>query len=100
MKPMGRSRSWLVIIASVLVAAVAFFSIQRLRQASANQVSVEFEGPSAFVPDPQNARDILAIAPNTKSHRPLTVANSSLAAGIYELSFPAHDAKAPIIFGI
>ena len=98
MKPMGLSRSWLVIIAGVLL-AVASFSIYRHKQAKTS-LSVEFEGPWAFVPDPQNTGSILAIAPNTKSHRPLSVANSTLEAGVYELAFPAGAVAAPIIFGI
>jgi len=78
--------------AALLAVAVALFAIW-IRQASATPVSVEFEGPWAFVPDPQNERNILAIAPNTKSHRPLTVANSTLDAGVYELPIPARVGK-------
>lgn len=54
-------------------------------------VLVVFEGPWAIVADPSNPNGILAIAPQTKSHRPLAVvpANEELEPGVYELTVPA-----------
>lgn len=59
-----------------------------------SDVYVIFEGPWAIVPDPKDANSVLAIAPKTKSHRPLAVtpANTTLEAGIYDLAVPAHGA--------
>jgi hypothetical protein len=57
------------------------------------KVFVVFEGPWAFATDPKDANSVLALAPKTKSHRDLNVAASNtatLAAGIYDLSVPAH----------
>jgi len=56
-------------------------------------VFVVFEGPWAFVADPKDANSVLALAPKTKLHRDLYVAasnDSALAAGVYDLSVPAH----------
>ena len=52
---------------------------------------VLFEGPWAIVPDPKDANSVLAIAPKTKSHRPLAVvpASKRLEPGVYDLSIPA-----------
>lgn len=55
------------------------------------EVFVVFEGPWAFAPDPKDANKVLALAPKTKIHRDLYVTasnNSTLAAGIYDLSVP------------
>jgi hypothetical protein len=55
-----------------------------------SDVFVVFEGPWAIVPDPKDSNNVLAIAPKTKSHRPLGVvpANTILEAGVYDLSVP------------
>ena len=56
-------------------------------------VFVIFEGPWAIVGDPNDANSVLVLAPKTKSHRDLNVSasnDSTLAAGVYELSVPAH----------
>lgn len=61
-------------------------------------VYVIFEGPWAIVEDPKDANSVLALAPKTKEHRPLSVipANSTLEAGVYDLQIPAHpSASAP-----
>jgi hypothetical protein len=58
---------------------------------------VLFEGPWAFALDPQNANQIVAIAPKTKMHRDLYVKASNekaLAPGIYELLLPTHTGTA------
>jgi hypothetical protein len=60
-------------------------------------VFVVFEGPWAFAPDPKDAGSVVAIAPKTKGHRDLYVKashHSTLAAGVYDLSFPAHSGAA------
>ncbi|MFZ0684914.1 MAG: hypothetical protein WAM89_05175 [Terriglobales bacterium] len=61
------------------------------------KVFVLFEGPWAFAPDPKDANSVVAIAPKTKGHRDLYVKASRhavLAAGTYDLSFPAHSGAA------
>ena len=61
--------------------------------ASTEKVFVVFEGPWAFVDDPKDANSVLALAPKTKLHRDLYVSasnDSTLAAGTYDLSVPAH----------
>ncbi len=61
---------------------------------STEKLFVVFEGPWAIVADPKDANSVLALAPKTKNHRDLYVAasnNEILAAGIYELSVPAHS---------
>jgi len=62
-------------------------------------VYVIFEGPWAIVADPKDAHSVLALAPKTKSHRPLGVvpANAILEAGVYELAVPARGADAPTV---
>jgi hypothetical protein len=65
------------------------------KAASTEKVFVVFEGPWAIAADPKDANSVLALAPKTKTHRDLYVAasnNSTLAAGTYELSVPAHSA--------
>jgi hypothetical protein len=57
------------------------------------QASLEFEGPWALVPDPDNPGFIVALAPKTEHHKPLTVSATTLnsgspvvlESGIYEL---------------
>ncbi|HSZ61187.1 MAG TPA: hypothetical protein VK828_05290 [Terriglobales bacterium] len=64
------------------------------------KVYVEFQGPWAFAPDPKDPNSVLAIAPKTKSHRPLFVMASNhakLEAGTYEISLPAHSGTATAI---
>jgi hypothetical protein len=63
--------------------------------ATTEKVFVVFEGPWAIVDDPRDAKSVLAIAPKTKVHNDLYVAasnSSTLAAGSYDLSVPAHGA--------
>jgi hypothetical protein len=62
-------------------------------EASVQEVFVTFEGPWAIAPDPDDANNVLLLAPKTKHHRDLYVTASNyspLAAGIYDLSFPGH----------
>jgi len=68
---------------------------QRALATPSEKVLVFFEGPWAFVADPKDPNMVLALAPKTKAHRDLNVSasnNVSLAAGVYELSVPAHGA--------
>ncbi len=65
------------------------------KAASTEKVFIVFEGPWAIVDDPKDANSVLALAPKTKLHRDLYVAASNvstLAAGTYDLSVPAHGA--------
>jgi hypothetical protein len=66
--------------------------------APTTQVHVIFEGPWAIVPDPKDANSVLALAPKTKSHRPLGLvpANKTLEPGVYDLQVPAHSSTAPV----
>ncbi|MBZ5664664.1 MAG: hypothetical protein LAO30_08690 [Acidobacteriia bacterium] len=59
---------------------------------------VIFEGPWAIVQDPKDTNNILAVAPKTKSHRPLAVSPASVAleAGVYDFAVPAHGAPASL----
>ena len=68
------------------------------KAASTEKVLVVFDGPWAIVPDPKDANSILAVAPKTKSHRPLAVApaNVALEPGVYDLAVPAHGAAAAL----
>ena len=63
------------------------------KAAPTKDVYVIFEGPWAFAPDPKDANSVIALAPKTKSHRDLVVQRkeNTLAAGIYDLSFPARS---------
>jgi hypothetical protein len=65
-----------------------------------SDVFVVFEGPWAIVPDPKDNNNVLAIAPKTKSHRDLGVvpANTTLAAGVYDLSLPYKSSGAAPTF--
>lgn len=61
------------------------------------KVYVEFQGPWAFAPDPKDPNSVLAIAPKTKSHRPLFAMasnHSRLEPGTYELSLPPRSGNA------
>ena len=54
-------------------------------------VFIQFEGPWAFAPDPQDPNGVLALAPKTQGHLDLYVKASNaqtLASGIYALSLP------------
>jgi hypothetical protein len=65
------------------------------KAATTEKVFVVFEGPWAIVDDPKDPNIVLALAPKTKLHRDLYVAasnDSTLAAGTYDLSVPAHGA--------
>ena len=60
-------------------------------------VFIQFEGPWAFVPDPQDPNGVLALAPKTQGHLDLYVKASNaqtLASGMYALSLPATTAGA------
>jgi hypothetical protein len=62
------------------------------KAAITEKVFVTFEGPWAIAPDPKDTNSVLLMAPKTKAHRDLYVAasnNSTLAAGVYQLSVPA-----------
>jgi hypothetical protein len=64
---------------------------------STEKVFVVFEGPWAFAPDPKDAASVVAIAAKTKGHRDLVVKalnHTTLATGVYDLSFPAHTGTA------
>jgi len=68
-----------------------------LSATASEKVFVTFEGPWALVADPKDPNMILALAPKTKAHLDLNVSASNdvtLAAGVYELSVPAHGAAA------
>ena len=94
-----------VAIASVFLASILLVACEQSKQAAptpaagassaatTEKVFVTFEGPWAIVADPKDANSILALAPKTKLHRDLYVAasnESTLAAGMYDLSVPAH----------
>jgi hypothetical protein len=93
-----------VALASAVLAVSFLSACQRSQQppapaatqsavASTEKVFVVFEGPWAFVDDPKDSNSVLALAPKTKLHRDLYVAasnDSTLAAGTYDLSVPAH----------
>jgi hypothetical protein len=96
-----------VAIASVFLASILLVACEQSKQAApaaaaslaatTEKVFVVFEGPWAFATDPKDANTVLALAPKTKSHRDLNVAasnNSNLAAGVYDLSVPAHSGPA------
>ena len=96
------------VFAGTLVAAFSIVSCQgsqssptpsaaEPKSANLQKVFVVFEGPWALVSDPKDPNTILALAPKTKHHRDLYVAasnESTLGAGTYELSVPAHGAAA------
>jgi hypothetical protein len=96
--------SSLIAVASAILATFALTACQQSQQpstpaasqsavASTEKVFVVFEGPWAIVADPKDANSILVLAPKTKPHRDLYVSasnESTLAAGNYDLSVPAH----------
>jgi hypothetical protein len=98
--------SSLIALASAVLASLLLTACQQSQQpatpapaqsavASTEKVFVVFEGPWAIVADPKDANSVLALAPKTKLHRDLYVSasnESSLAAGTYDLSVPAHGA--------
>jgi hypothetical protein len=98
-----------VAIACVFLASIVLVACEQSKQAAptpaarassaatTEKVFVTFEGPWAIVADPNDANSVLALAPKTKLHRDLYVAasnDSTLAAGTYDLSVPAHGAAA------
>src|SRR5271170_6331852 len=65
--------------------------------ATTKDVYVVFEGPWAIVADPKDANSVLVLAPKTKLHHDLYASandESTLAAGIYDLSVPVHGPAA------
>src|SRR6202158_680384 len=108
-EPMRNPRyfnSSLIALASAVLATFFLIACQQSQQpavpaatqlaaASTEKVFVVFEGPWAIVADPKDANSVLVLAPKTKLHRDLYVAasnESTLAAGTYDLSVPAHGA--------
>jgi hypothetical protein len=94
-------------IASIFLASIVLVACEQSKQAApapaagaslaatSEQVFVTFEGPWAIVADPKDANSLLALAPKTKLHRDLYVSasnESTLVAGTYDLSVPAHGA--------
>jgi hypothetical protein len=95
----------LVALASVVLVVLSLSACQQSqpptpaatqpKAVTAEKVFVVFEGPWAIVADPKDANSVLALAPKTKIHRDLYVSSSNestLAAGTYDLSVPAHGA--------
>jgi hypothetical protein len=67
------------------------------KAAVTEKVFVTFEGPWAIAPDPKDNNSVLLVAPKTKAHRDLYVKasnDSTLAAGVYQLSVPAPSGAA------
>jgi len=63
--------------------------------AASSTVYVQFEGPWAFVPDPQDSNTVIAIAPKTAGHFDLFVKASNeqaIPAGVFGLSLPVTTA--------
>src|SRR5713226_7503461 len=106
-EPMRNPRcfnSSLIALASAVLATFFLIACQQSQQpatpaatqsaaATTEKVFVTFEGPWAIVADPKDANSVLVLAPKTKLHRDLYVAasnESTLAAGTYDLSVPAH----------
>jgi hypothetical protein len=99
-----RTKHSLIVLASAMLFLVACQPSQKQEPtpmaelktaATAEKVFVVFEGPWAIVDDPKDPNSVLALAPKTKLHRDLFVAasnDSTLAAGTYDLSVPAHGA--------
>ncbi len=90
----------LIPIACVLAALVACQPTQQQAPPPAEvktSVFVTFEGPWAIVEDPKDANSVLVLAPKNKLHDGLYVEasnDSSLGAGTYDLSVPAHGRPA------
>jgi hypothetical protein len=103
------SRTSLVVVASVFLAALIMVACDQTKQTApaaqpstqtaqtTEKVFVIFEGPWAFVPDPKDANSVLALAPKTKSHRDLIVQtwDKTLPPGVYDLSLPPRAGPAP-----
>lgn len=96
-----------IVTANVFLATLALVACEQTKPAASapaaaassaatsEKVFVAFDGPWAFAADPKDPNTVLAIAPKTKNHRDLQVSASNkatLAAGIYDLSVPAHSA--------
>jgi hypothetical protein len=106
MKNPCQARNSLIALASAVLATFSLTACQESQQpsapaasqsavASTEKVFVVFEGPWAIVADPKDANSVLVLAPKTKLHRDLYVSasnESTLAAGTYDLSVPAHGA--------
>ena len=104
MKNQRYFNSSLIALASAVLATFSLTACQQSQQpsapaasqsavASTEKVFVVFEGPWAIVADPKDANSVLVLAPKTKLHRDLYVSasnESTLAAGTYDLSVPAH----------
>jgi hypothetical protein len=104
MKNPCQARNSLIALASAVLATFSLTACQQSQQpsapaasqsavASTEKVFVVFEGPWAIVADPKDANSVLVLAPKTKPHRDLYVSasnESTLAAGNYDLSVPAH----------
>ncbi len=98
------SRSSLVVLASVSLAAIALVACNQTKETTpattaaqpTQQVFVIFEGPWAFAPDPKDANSVIAMAPKTTRHRDLFVQfwANTLASGVYDLSMPARSGHA------
>lgn len=102
------SRTLLVLLAGILLAALIMFACNQTKESApapqqpaqnapaTESVFVIFEGPWAIVPDPKDPNSVLALAPKTKSHRDLVVQTSEkvLPSGIYDLSVPARTGTA------
>jgi hypothetical protein len=95
-------------LASALLATLFLVSCQQSQPPTSTppgpkratpEIFVTFEGPWAIVADPKNANSVLAIAPKTKSHRPLGVvpANVHLDAGVYDLAIPTAGVGNPTV---
>ncbi len=97
MTNLRRSSILLLTGAFVALAGVALVTYHQNHQ----RVFVTFAGPWAFAADPTDANHVFAFAPKTKSHSDLVIQSSgsserqTLAAGIYELSFPVAASRRP-----
>jgi hypothetical protein len=108
MKNSGPGPRKLIVLASVFLGTMYFVACDQSKPtpaspAARSQLSGEqaafvvFEGPWAFAPDPNDANSVVAIAPKSNGHRDLYVKSSnqsSLYAGAYILSLPAHSGGA------
>src|SRR5208282_3804226 len=102
------SRSSLVVLASVFLAAIIMVACNQAKETTpatppataaaqpTQQVFVTFDGPWAFAPDPKDPNSVIAIAPKTTRHRDLFVQTwaNTLGSGIYDLSVPARIGSA------
>lgn len=102
------SRSSLVVLASVFLAAIIMAACNQTKETptaaqpatsttpTTERVFVVFEGPWAFAPDPKDANSVIAMAPKTTRHRDLFAQtwDKTLASGVYDLSLPARSGPA------